>query len=135
LHEVSLEGSLGRDAKNTCTGHSMKFLPDGPPAATSQHCVLGPCVPMSASELVVHALRELVDALDRRAARVERLGETHIARESAALRKEAVNRIHELTAVLSDRDTPEGDAPGENSVPDLAEADGLHVTDGHSKPT
>jgi hypothetical protein len=72
---------------------------------------------MSASELVVHALRELVDALDRRAARVERLGETHIARESAALRKEAVNRIHELTAVLSDRDTPEGDAPGENSAP------------------
>ena len=62
---------------------------------------------MSASELVVHALRELVDALDRRAARVERLGETRIARESAALRAEAVNRIHELTAVLSDRDTPE----------------------------
>jgi len=67
---------------------------------------------MSDSDLVVHALRELVDALDRRVARVERLGETHIAREAAALREEAVNRIHELTAGLSDRDTREAERSG-----------------------
>jgi len=48
---------------------------------------------------VVHALRELVEALDRRTAPVERLGETRIALEAVALRTEAVKRIEELTAV------------------------------------
>jgi hypothetical protein len=67
---------------------------------------------MSDNDLVVHALRELVDALDRRAAHVERLGETRIAREAVALRKEAVNRIHELTAAASDRETREAERAG-----------------------
>ena len=69
-------------------------------------------VPMADRDLVVHALRELVDALDRRVAHVERLGETRIALEAAALRKDAVNRIEELTAAPSDRDTPEAERSG-----------------------
>ena len=67
---------------------------------------------MADSDQVVHALRELVDALDRRVARVERLGEARIAREAAALRKEAVNRIQELTAAPSDRETREAEQSG-----------------------
>jgi len=64
-------------------------------------------------DLVVHALRELVDALDRRVAHVERLGEARIAREAAGLRKEAVGRIQELTAAPADRDTREAErSPG-----------------------
>ena len=42
-------------------------------------------------------LRELVDALDRRVPRAERVGETRIAFEAAALRRAALNRIDELT--------------------------------------
>jgi hypothetical protein len=60
---------------------------------------------MTDKNLVVQALRDLVDALDRRVAHVERLGEARIAREAAALRKEALNRIEELTAARADRDT------------------------------
>jgi hypothetical protein len=67
---------------------------------------------MADKDLVVRALRELVDALDRRVAHVERLGETRIAREAAGLRKEAVNRIQELTAATSDRDTREAERSG-----------------------
>ena len=67
---------------------------------------------MADTDLVVQALRELVDALDRRVAHVERLGETRIAREAAALRKEAVTRIQELTAAPSDRDTQESETSG-----------------------
>ena len=67
---------------------------------------------MADKDLVVHALRELVDALDRRVAHVERLGEARIARDAAGLRKEAVNRIQELTASSSDRDTREAERSG-----------------------
>jgi hypothetical protein len=63
-------------------------------------------------DLVVQALRELVDALDRRVAHVERLGEARIAAEAAVLRNEAVNRIQELSAVQSERDTREGERSG-----------------------
>jgi hypothetical protein len=66
---------------------------------------------MADSDLVIRALRELVEALDRRVAHVERLGEARIAREAAALRKEAVNRIQELAAA-SDRDTREAQRSG-----------------------
>jgi len=55
--------------------------------------------PVSDDDPVVHALRELVEALDRRTAPVERLGETRIALEAVALRTEAVKRIEELTAL------------------------------------
>ena len=44
-------------------------------------------------ERVVTALRELVEALDRRVPHVERLGETGIARDAAALRQEAAKRL------------------------------------------
>lgn len=64
---------------------------------------------MTDREVVVNTLRELVEALDRRVAQVERLGETRIAREAAALRKDAVNRIQELTAAPSDRETREAE--------------------------
>jgi len=42
-------------------------------------------------------LRDLVDALDRRVPRAERVGETRIALEAAALRRAALDRIEELT--------------------------------------
>ena len=55
------------------------------------------------------ALRELVDALDRREAHLERLGEARIAREAVALRREAMTRIQELSAAPCDRDTREAE--------------------------
>jgi hypothetical protein len=55
----------------------------------------------------VAALRELVEVLDRRVPQVERLGEIGIAREAAALRKEAANRLDELTLTLPDRQARE----------------------------
>jgi len=58
---------------------------------------------------VVRALCELVDALDRRVAHVERPGEARLAREAAGLRKEALHRIQELTAASSDRETREAE--------------------------
>ena len=67
---------------------------------------------MADRDLVVHALRELVEALDRRVAQVERLGEARIAGEATALRKKAVNRIRELTSAASDRDTREAERSG-----------------------
>jgi hypothetical protein len=51
---------------------------------------------------LLDALGELIDALDRRVPQVERLGEVRIAREAAALRKEAVTRIEQLRAAESD---------------------------------
>jgi hypothetical protein len=67
---------------------------------------------MADKDLVVRTLRELVEALDRRVAHVERLGEARIAREAAALREEALHRIQELTAESSDRDTGEVERSG-----------------------
>ena len=49
-------------------------------------------------ELVVTALRELIEALDRRVPHVERLGEVGIARDASALRQEAAKRLEELTS-------------------------------------
>ena len=47
---------------------------------------------------LVQELRELIAALDRRVPRVERAGESAIARDAAKLRATAVNRLNELTA-------------------------------------
>ena len=44
-------------------------------------------------------LEELIAALDRRVPRVEQAGEAEIAREAAALRARAVNRLAELADV------------------------------------
>jgi hypothetical protein len=45
---------------------------------------------------IVRELHELIDALDRRLPRVERVGEVAIARAAAALRTEALKRIATL---------------------------------------
>lgn len=45
---------------------------------------------------LTRALEELIEALDRRVAQVERAGEAVIARDAAALRAKAVNRLAEL---------------------------------------
>lgn len=57
----------------------------------------------------VEALRELIEALDRRVPQVERLGETRIAREAATLRQEAMKRIEELRRARSDREADRAD--------------------------
>jgi hypothetical protein len=64
---------------------------------------------MSDNDLAVRALREFVEALDRRVPHVERLGETRIALDALALRAEAVRRIQELTAARPDQETREGE--------------------------
>ena len=48
------------------------------------------------TQTLIDELRELVDALDRRVPRLERAGETAIARDAARLRDEAVKRLAEL---------------------------------------
>jgi hypothetical protein len=53
-------------------------------------------------------LHELIAALDRRVPRVERIGETEIARQGRALREKALQRIAELEATL---DTSHTQAP------------------------
>jgi hypothetical protein len=45
---------------------------------------------------IIAALRELVEALDRRVPRVESVGEIQIARDAAKLRIDAMTRIGEL---------------------------------------
>jgi hypothetical protein len=45
---------------------------------------------------LVHDLRELVAALDRRAPRIERLAEANIARDAERLRRAALKMIGEL---------------------------------------
>jgi hypothetical protein len=50
---------------------------------------------VNATELI-RELEELIAALDRRVPRVERAGEAAIAREAAALRAKAVERLAEL---------------------------------------
>jgi hypothetical protein len=50
---------------------------------------------MNVGELT-RELEELIAALDRRVPRVERAGEATIAREAAALREKAVDRLAEL---------------------------------------
>jgi hypothetical protein len=46
----------------------------------------------------VSELRELIAALDRRVPRAERAGEAAIARDAAALRDKAVERLAQLTS-------------------------------------
>lgn len=46
----------------------------------------------------IRHLRELIAALDRRLPRIERVGETNIARDAAALKKKALERLAELEA-------------------------------------
>lgn len=55
---------------------------------------------MTASELA-RELEELIAALDRRVPRVERAGEAAIARDAAALREKAVQRLAQLAKQTS----------------------------------
>jgi hypothetical protein len=50
---------------------------------------------------LIAALSELIDALDRRVAHVERAGESGIAADAAMLRRKAVARIEELKGAVS----------------------------------
>jgi hypothetical protein len=50
----------------------------------------------SDSHLIERALLELIEALDRRVPRVERMGEAGIARDAEALREKARKRLTEL---------------------------------------
>jgi hypothetical protein len=54
-----------------------------------------PSMAMSTSDLT-RELEDLIAALDRRVPRVEQAGETAIARDAAALRAKAVQRLAEL---------------------------------------
>jgi hypothetical protein len=45
----------------------------------------------------IRALRELIDAIDRRLPHMESAGETAIASEAAALKDRALDRLAELT--------------------------------------
>ena len=67
----------------------------------------------SAAE-VLAALRELVEALDRRVPHLERSGEIQIAKDAALLRKEAVTRIAALEHAGPNRPTHDQGA-GERS--------------------
>jgi len=58
---------------------------------------------------ILAALDELIEALDRRVPRVERLGEVGIAREAAALRKEAATRREQLRTAAPDPQTREAE--------------------------
>jgi hypothetical protein len=51
----------------------------------------------------IAALIELIEALDRRVAHVERVGETRIAGDAAKLRNDAMTRIDELKRAESPR--------------------------------
>ena len=46
----------------------------------------------------IRHLRELIVALDKRQPRIERVGEADIARDAAALKKKALQRLAELRA-------------------------------------
>ena len=50
------------------------------------------------SKQQIRHLRELIVALDRRQPRIERVGETAIARDAAALKAKALKRLAELQA-------------------------------------
>ena len=54
-------------------------------------------------QTLVHDLRELIAALDRRVPRIEREGERTIARDAQALRHAALKRIGELEAQAARR--------------------------------
>jgi hypothetical protein len=52
----------------------------------------------------IDEMRELIAALDRRVPRLERTGEVEIARDAAALRRDALARIADLQQAASSRE-------------------------------
>ena len=61
-----------------------------------------PLPPLQRNGLLT-ALREIIDALDRRVPQIERAGEIRIARDALALRREALERIDELERSIGAR--------------------------------
>jgi hypothetical protein len=78
----------------------LECLPTGGEAEQVAHVVTG------AGE-IASELQELIAALDRRLPRVEQAGEAAIARDAAALRAKAVERLAELAHETSVRTTPD----------------------------
>jgi len=78
------------------------------PHLSPKHIRRGPChvAIISLSDLA-RRLRELITALDRRRPRVGDKGEPAIARDAAALREKAVNRLAEI----ADQDSSAIDRP------------------------
>lgn len=74
---------------------------------------------MTAAAGVVAALRELIDAVDRRVPQLERACEPRIAKVAATLRGEAASRLEEMTRP--------GTGPGEH---DSALVDAVMTDDG-----
>ena len=74
-------------------------------------------------------LHELIAALDRRLPRVEQAGEAAIARDAAALRKKAVERLRELDEqrTIAAADATDGAAvvQPQNESPDPSRRSGL----------
>ena len=64
-------------------------------------------------ETIVHDLRELIAALDRRVPRLEREGELAIVHDAEALRRAALKRIAELDRLPS---VPSITTPGEGNA-------------------
>jgi hypothetical protein len=56
-------------------------------------------------QTLIHDLRELIAALDRRVPRIEQEGEHAIARDAQELRRAALKRISELERMRIARDT------------------------------
>lgn len=65
--------------------------------------------PGSSRDGIIAALGELIEALDRRVPHIERMGEAQIAREAAALRREALKRIERLNSVEANRQISEAE--------------------------
>ena len=54
------------------------------------------------SKQQIRHLRELIAALDKRVPRIERVGEASIARDAAALKKKALERLAVLEAEVEE---------------------------------
>ena len=54
------------------------------------------------SKQQIRHLRELIAALDKRVPRIERVGEANIARDAAALKKKALERLAVLEAEVEE---------------------------------
>jgi len=54
------------------------------------------------SKQQIRHLRELIAALDKRVPRIERVGEADIARDAAALKKKALERLAVLEAEVEE---------------------------------
>ena len=76
----------------------------GPSAGTRTRTQLSPKHTMTpgSDQTLVHELRELIAALDRRVPRIEREGERAIARDAQGLRRAALMRLCELDPLSCD---------------------------------